>query len=338
MLNPYQIPFLIRYFDGIDLAVSRRLSRRVPPSETTLTQEFCALMDADAQRREKSLLFDADALNAALAKPGDMVDIDFRIEAHQHGPRLEAYVSQADFGLILEYRNTVLPRLDWQAAYLMQAKRLFPDPGGGYSVSSHFSSTSAEQQRRMLDLAEILGAAAIRYWLYTPTPDGYESRSTSAIRALHTYILSRDIFDYALGLALRDALERSGGIGAGLWITDLDMGNTAIDVHRAAFVTAHPFTWFVLQHFSPVSSHARRMPRLNVRQSGAGGLVERAAQIAIGDRGAAQGLIDELGDRARDKEFDPKTMTVLPAHSVTIRMTAGPPDGIELPPARTTRD
>lgn len=332
MLSPYQLPFLIRYFDGIDLAVSRRLSRRVPPSETTLTQEFCGLMDADAQRLEKSLPFDAEALAKAIAAPGDMLDVVFKIDAHQHSQRLEAYVSQADFGLILEYRNTVIPGLDWEAAYLMQAKRLFPNAGGGYSVSSSFSSTSVEQRQRMRHVADILGEAAIRYWLYMPTTSGYESTSASAIRTLHTHNLSHHLFDFAIGLALRDALQSAGGIDAGMWIADLGVGDNAVDVHRAAFRTTHPFTWFVLQHFGSPSSHGVDVLALNVHCRGRGEPRGRAAQIAAGDRAASEALIDELGDRARDRHFDPRTMTVLPAHTVTISVRSGPADGIDLPP------
>lgn len=337
MLTPYQLPFLIRYFDGIDAAVSRRLSRLVPPTETTLTQEFCALMDAAAQRREKSLTFDADALQEALAKPGDMVDVEFTIEVHQHGQRLEAFVSQADFGLILEYENTVLPNLNWRAAYLMQAKRLFPDPGGSYSIASTFASTSPDQQQRLQDLVEILGKEGIRSWLYMPSTDGYEAASSSAIRNLHARNVAGNIFDYALGLALRDELQRSGGIDAGMWVADLAVGTTAADVHTNAFVETDPFTWFILQHFGRLSSHSERSTELHVESVRRGGSVERVARIAAGDRLAAQELIDELGDKARDKKFDPGTMTVLPGQSVTIRVRSGPPDGVDLPVSRDDR-
>lgn len=61
------------------------------------------------------------------------------------------------------------------------------------------------------------------------------------------------------------------------------------------------------------------------------------ARIAAGDRLAAQELIDELGDKARDKKFDPGTMTVLPGQSVTIRVRSGPPDGVDLPVSRDDR-
>ncbi len=336
MLTPYQLPLFVRYFDGIDLAVSRRLLRPVAPSETTLTQEFCALMDEDTQRREASLPFNVDALQAALARPGDMVDVQISIETHQHGPRLEAYVSQSDFGLILEYQNTVLPEFNWKAAYLMQAKRLFARTAGGYGLTSSFTSISPEQRRRMHDLEAILGRGALRYWLYMPPTLGYDPTSSAEIRALHNRNLSGHIFDYALGLALRDALAQSGGIDAGLWITGLDAGDTALEIHETAFCTAHPFTWFILAHFSNAPSSFGLDGCLNSDNRGFLG-VERVAQIAAGDRQSAQTLIDELGEKARDPDFDPATMTVLPANSVTIKLRSGPREGIDLPLVKPDR-
>ena len=46
MFAPHHLPFLIKYFDGIDAFVARKMSRPAPPGETTLTEEFCAMMDA----------------------------------------------------------------------------------------------------------------------------------------------------------------------------------------------------------------------------------------------------------------------------------------------------
>lgn len=334
MFSPYQIPFFIRYFDGIDAAVSKRLSRRNPPTETTLTEEFCALMDADSQRRENLLKFDADALQTALSLPRDMLGVDFTIATHQHGQKLEAFVSQADFGLILDYRNTVLPNLNWKTAYLMQAKRLFPDTGGGYSVASKFSSTSVDQQSRMRDIAKILGERAIQYWLYMPQTTDYDVNSTSAIRNLHSRNLMDNIYDYAVGLALHEALQQSGGVDAGMWIANLESTcKNAADVHKGAFNSTIPFTWFILEHFGRLSS--RHMDDIGTAHDVS---TERVLKIATGDPTTSQELIDELGDRARDSDFDPTRMKVLPGNSITIRVTSGPPEGIDLPLSRTSRD
>lgn len=338
MLSPYQIPYFIRYFDGIDAAVSTRLSRKVPPSETTLTDEFLALLDVDNQRREGLLNFSADDLQTAIAFPGDLLDVDFHISAHQHAQKFEAYVSQADFGLVMEYQNTVLPELNWTAAYLMQAKRLFRDAGGVYSLKSKFESVSDQQTKRMQDLANILGEDAIRYCLYMPQTNDYALASASAIRTLHTRNLSCEIYDFAVGLALHDSIRASGGIDAGIWISSIASAcKTAAQVHSSAFGTAHPLTWFILRHFGELSHHTRNRMGLNQhhRQStSSDNWVERVSKIATGDPAAAQALIDELGDAAREREVDPESMKVLPGYSVTIRVKSGPPEGFDLPISR----
>lgn len=70
MFAPHHLRFLIKYFDGIDAFVARKLSRPAPSGETTLTEEFCAMMDAGNQRAEGLLSYDLDALNADLASNG----------------------------------------------------------------------------------------------------------------------------------------------------------------------------------------------------------------------------------------------------------------------------
>lgn len=79
MFAPHHLPFLIKYFDGIDAFVARKLIRPAPPSETTLTEEFCAIMDAGNQRAEKLLPYDLDALNTDLGSMGHIIDADFQI-------------------------------------------------------------------------------------------------------------------------------------------------------------------------------------------------------------------------------------------------------------------
>jgi hypothetical protein len=350
MFSPYHLPFLIRYLDGVDLAVANRMLRRVPPSEPTLTEEFCALMDPENQRREGSLAFSADDLNTALAAHGDRIDAEFTIETHQHSSRMEAYVSQSDFALILEFVHTVLPEESWSAAYLMQAKRLFPATGGGWDVGSKFASTSKDQQKRLRALARILGERALRYCLYCIPMSAYEPRSLGALRALHMRAFSSMIFDYPLGLALHEEIKRSGGVDAGMWITATkEPPTTAADLHGRAFQsydvrnfrheltyptdvalqTTSPFTWFILHHLD--GGRAGKDLALNSTRTTSAASVERVRAIGSGDPRAAQALIDELASEARSADFDPESMKVLPASSVTIRLRVGPPDGIDLP-------
>src|SRR5215217_8818401 len=104
---------------------------------------------------------------------------------------------------------------------IMQAKKLSPTRRG-YSELSQFSSADADQHERIQILSSILGASALRYCLYCPPPSGYETRSIGVLRALHDVKLAGDIFDYAIGLALRDEVQRTGGIESGIWIATTD--------------------------------------------------------------------------------------------------------------------
>lgn len=326
MFAPHHLPFLIKYFDGIDAFVARKMTRPAPPGETTLTEEFCAMMDAGNQRAEGLLSYDLDALNADLASNGYVIDADFKIQMHPHARGMEAYVSQADFGLILEVDNRVLPEASWSAAYLMQAKRLFARPvAQAYDLRCGFSSSTGEQDRRIRLLASILGEDALKYCLYCPPTTGYEATATTAIRTIHATRLGQKIFDYICGLALHSHVLQVGGVDAGIWVAGLKTPiASAFDLHNAAFHSASPFTWFILEHFDRYSLCGYEVPDPAYSP-------DRVMQIARGERDACQDLVDELGEQARKAEISIENLTVLPASTVTIRIQAGPPE-TRLPP------
>jgi hypothetical protein len=327
MFGPYQLPHFIKYFDGIDLALSRRMLRSTLPSETTLTEEFCALMDAPTQRREHSLSFDIDALTKALTQHGGAIDVEIDVATHKHLSGMEAYVSQSDFGLVLEYRNLVLPARSWSAAYLMQAKKLFPT-SKGFSEHSKFLSADADQHTRIRFLADILGESALKYCLFCPPTTGYETRAVGVLRTLHDTSLSGRIFDYAVGLALRDELQRSGGIEAGVWISGTEEEPIEVaTMHAAAFDGSCPFTWFILQHFSWGSNFTSSMQSSSLHPSTE---VDRVKAIATGDRAAISTLIKELGDKIRPSIKGRENFRVVPASSITVRVSIGP-EGVDLP-------
>lgn len=320
MFAPHHLPFLIKYFDGIDAFVARKMTRPAPPGETTLTEEFCAMMDAGNQRAEGLLSYDLDALNADLASNGYVIDADFQIQVHPHARGMEAYVSQADFGLILEVENRVLPEASWSAAYLMQAKRLFANPfAQAYDLMSSFRSSTGEQDKRIRMLASILGEDALKYCLYCPQTTGYEATATAGIRTIHATRLGQKIFDFACGLALHDHVLQTGGVDAGIWVAGSKKPiASAFDLHHAAFHGAAPFTWFILEHFDRHSLWRDEPDPASAS--------DRVMRIAQGDRTACQELIDELGDQARKAEISIENLTVLPASTVTIRIQAGPPE------------
>ena len=328
MLSPYHIPLLVRYFNGIDIAISERLLRSVPPSETTLTEEFCALMDMDNQRRENPLEFDIYSLNEALCEHGGLVDADIRIEAHQHAQWMEAYVSQSDFALVIDFEHTVRRDLSWETAYLMQAKRLFPLKDNTYGVTSAFTSADKEQHLRMQALSDILGDDAMKYCLYCPPTYGYEPRSAAVVRAHHAKNLWSYIYDFSLGLAMHDEIRQSGGVQTGMWIVDAaTVPRYADDLHSTAFKRSFPLTWFLLGHFDQEHRYGmvgHEGPRRSLGQNG------RVRAIARGDSKEIGNLIKDLGDDAREASLSPENRKVLPATTVTIRLRVGP-EGFDMP-------
>ncbi|MGZ3278034.1 MAG: hypothetical protein ACXWKX_08375 [Caulobacteraceae bacterium] len=286
-------------------------------------------MDAGSQRRERLLEFDIDRLQEALGAQGGLFDVDFQIQTHQHSGRMEAYVSQADFALVLEFRNTVVPHTNWDAAYLMQAKRLFPLATGEYSVYSTFTSADAAQQKRIRSLAGILGEEAIQYCLYCPPTSGYDPGSAAAIRALHAQALSAQIYDYAVGLALHEEIKRAAGFETGMWIVNTqNEPPNAADLHRRALGGARPLTWFLLQHFD---KRGRLSADLRSTGTSANPPRSRVRAIAEGESVAIRSLIEDLGTDARKDDLDPATIKVLPASTVTIRIRVGPAEGVDLP-------
>ena len=207
MFGPQHLKHLIAYFDGVDQALSKRMLRKHPPDEPALTNELCALLDADTQNAENSLCYSLDQLNADLAKAGDDLDVEFTIDTYPHNTAMERHVSQSDFGLVLDYENRVLPTESWSTAYLIQAKRLFRKAGSNeYDDGASFKAVDAEQQERIERLSGILGKGALLYALYCPPTSKMLEKTRVQVRSLHTRNLSSEIYDYAAGLALRDTV------------------------------------------------------------------------------------------------------------------------------------
>ena len=313
-------------------------------------------MGADDQSRENTLEFDIDNLNKALrvhGVHGDLVDADIRIDTHKHAQSMEAYVSQSDFGLVIDFEHTVRRELSFATAYLMQAKRLYPlDPHEDttYGVTSTFTSVDQNQHLRMQALSTILGNDVMKYCLYCPPTCKYEPNSLEDVRAFHAENLEENLWsyindfmfgvehraenlwsyidDFTFGVALHDEIRQSGGVQTGMWIVDAATrpGN-ARDVHSDAFNRSLPLTWFLLNHFK---KHHFEM----VVHDGLGLMRdqnERVRQIACGNPDAIRRLINDLGPAARWVGLSPENLKVLPAATVTIQLSVRP-EGIDKRP------
>ncbi|WP_316171766.1 hypothetical protein [Bradyrhizobium sp. SZCCHNRI1058] len=282
------------------------------------------MLDADTQRAEESLPYNVDQLNADLAAVEDDLDFEVTLDTYPHNTAMERYVSQSDFGLVLTYDNRILPAESWSTAYLVQAKRLFRNAHSGeYDERAGFHAVNSDQQTRIDRLSAILGKGALRYGLYCPQTASIPDQTRMKVRALHTRNLGDEIFDFAAGLALRDALLSSGG-DSGIWLTSTEeKPRGLLGLHSEAFRSALPFTWFVIEHFTPRATH-RAFAGLTRRGSILSESREnnRLKRIVTGEHQAIRELIDELAKVGEDGEA-PAMITVLPRHTITIKVTVG---------------
>lgn len=325
MFGPQHLKYVIKFLDGVDFKLSEMMRRKHPQDEPALTNELCALLDADTQREEKRLSYDLDHLNADLVAAEDGLDFKATLDTFPHNTAMERHVSQSDFGLVLEYENYVLPGENWSTAYLVQAKRLFRSPKNSeYDHRAAFRAVDAEQQDRIDRLSTILGSGSLKYGLYCPQVPMIPQDTRTQIRALHTRNFSDKLFDFASGLALRDFVASNGGIDAGIWLQSSEGKPTnLISLHNQAFRSALPFTWFIIDHFTrrsfehflgraPYSASMLSNPQGN----------DRVRRIVTGDTDAIHELIAELAEAGEESKA-PENITVLPRHTITIKVTVG---------------
>jgi hypothetical protein len=328
MIGIQHVHHLIAYFEGVDAALSRTFLRPVPPDEPALTNQLCALMDAETQRREQSLSFNIDQLNEALALCGDDVKFEFRIDTHHHSTKMENLVSQSDFGLVLEYKNYILPDEDRIWSYLIQAKRLHHNlPSGEFSERSVFKGFNLNQHNFLKKLSKKFGPHFFKYMMYCPPISHFTPPTATKIRAIHTRNLSHPIYDYSGGLALFEHVKSvSGRVESGIWLTPIEsVPASVMELHKVAFVDAWSWSWFLLRHLTqPHSGGQQRLHhdenfKMNGTEliSGGDALIYG---VVTGDRDA----IEEFCKVAYKMDLDtlPK-LKVLPGSTITITATVG---------------
>src|SRR5687767_15211803 len=125
MLSPRAVHLLLRHFDSIDECVARRLLRKRPWSEPALTSYLCDVLDSDTQA-EEPLSYPLEILNRDLLEPDGVFDMTFNVETHEYDPSVERWVTQADLGFVLQFRDFLDPSRSWEACWLLQSKRLYP--------------------------------------------------------------------------------------------------------------------------------------------------------------------------------------------------------------------
>lgn len=162
-------------------------------------------MDAETQI-EESVPYDIVELHRDLRNTDEPVGISLKVETHQYPSHFERYVTQSDFGFVISYQNQFNSEKSSTVSWLMQAKRVFPSSEGIYNGHSKYSSLDIEQRKRIELLRDWADEDFIRYLLYCPRPSALEPHVREKLNYNRATSLSGRIFDYSLGLELRDDL------------------------------------------------------------------------------------------------------------------------------------
>jgi len=326
MLSPRAIRLFLKYFDSIDQALSRRLVRKRTWDEEALTFLFTELLDEEGQK-DHNLPYPHDKLVHDLTLTAEPLAVSVTLETHSYPKPMERYVTQSDLGFILSYEDQFNHAASFRRGWLMQAKRLFATGQHherGFTQNSRFESFDSDQHDRMKKLRDWAQCEFIRYLLYCPRPTMLDRHTREQLSAARSQGLGSDIFDYALGLELRDdLLSETPTTAAGVFVALLDsLPDTLLTVHQSLFRAVTPFSWFIVNQLAQTSGiRVRSEAEMPVRQP--------PGKEANLNNPIIEGLI--RGDASVIKQDetlqavleDEEQAHILPAHTVSVRVING---------------
>ncbi|MDP2816229.1 MAG: hypothetical protein Q8O19_06075, partial [Rectinemataceae bacterium] len=240
ILTPGDAEVLLKYFTGVSAALSKRFDLGFIPDEEHLTSLLCELLD-DRGAALHSLSYSISDLNADLQKQGSLLQAAVSLQTTSYNKHQERYSTQSDFGIILEYKDYLIPSDSFKKGVLVQAKRLFPDSQKNYTLGSKYESFNADQHERLSRLREYYVHRdnedeeqgrkhrecmerkmhhengchdAFQYLLYNPSYTVLPKRDQELILHRQLSRESNRIFDYTHGLFLYEKLKSPAGTTA----------------------------------------------------------------------------------------------------------------------------
>ncbi len=253
MLSPKTVHLIIKHLDCVDESLAKRMIRKRPHSEPALTSRLCDLLDEDTQA-EENLPYSLEHLNRDLSQGDGLARLSCRIDTHEYLPEMEGWVTQADLGFVINYRDHLLPKESWSVAWLLQAKRLTANLHGSplYTEASGFTAVDAKQQERIKKLRKAVGVEFIKYLLYCPRPSALDNETRAKLAHLRYKKLASGIFDYTLGLETRDDLSSdTSTLAAGIFVAGTDaLPRNLTQVHNTILDGCCPLSWFFAAHFA----------------------------------------------------------------------------------------
>lgn len=267
----------MRYLDAVDDAVTARLSSGFSPHEDHLTSLLCEMLDNNLTALNH-LSFPLTELQAELAKDPRKLRAAFSIETRKYPAHIERRLTSSDIGMVVSYRDHLVPAHSFESGVLFQAKRLLPSPRrceSAYSLDDRFDSFEPEQLARIAVLERNAGHREMprhrgdtgfcHYLFYCPRPEAYDELSREEI---HRYLVpSGNIFDYAMGWHLYELASDPDRHTPGLIATDVhwlehmylewpEQGGPQIrdkkakpsarDVFQQMWQEAYPMSWFLV--------------------------------------------------------------------------------------------
>ena len=326
MLSPRAIHLFLKYFDSIDQSLSSRLVRRRTWDEEALTFLLTELLDDEAQV-DHNISYPHHSFLKDLSATDEPLAISVQLDTHSYPKSMERYVTQSDIGFILTYQDQFNPKASFRSGWLLQAKRLFHSTRRhehGFTVNSQFGSVDYEQHARMVRLRDWAKCDFIRYLLYCPRPSGLERGVREQLSSARSIALSNDIFDYALGLELRDdLLSASPTTAAGMHIALLDaLPDSLLKVHQSLFHGVTPFSWFIVSQLARnagirgLQEHELRAGRANDESGNLNNPIIDAIIRGDSETFEKDSTLAEVMD-------DPEQSRILPAHTITVRVVNG---------------
>lgn len=188
-LPDVELGILWRYFDGVSQALALRFEDGSPPHEENLTFLLCELLDGGTTGRHL-LEYPLCKAKEDLDRADGGITLDVAFETHAHTKHVEHAYSGADLGIVFELKHPLFGHS--KRAILLQAKRLFPNSSGDYTLNSTFSSFH-KKQHDMLDEVRCRFSAwdSVFYLWYAPASKMFSEDDAKIIRSLEATTCNR---------------------------------------------------------------------------------------------------------------------------------------------------
>lgn len=235
VITPQDAELLLKYFTGVASTLAKRFELGFLPDEEHLTSLLCELLD-DHGAELHLLAYSVSDLNKDLKKIGSLLNAAITLETTDYNKHQERHFTQADLGIVLDFKDYIDYSNSFRKGLLIQAKKLFPTNDNHYRLNSCYKSFNPEQHDRYVKLREQFNRlgkkddeeedtrmkermhrredcyTAFQYLLYNPPLTELPDREQE--RTLHQQISreSKSIFDFTHGLCLYETLKKPDGI------------------------------------------------------------------------------------------------------------------------------